>query len=123
MIYNVVLVSGVRQSESVMHTHMLFQVRLSYRSSQNVGSPGGSDGKESACNAGDLDAIPRLGRSLGEKNSKPLQYSCLENPMERGAWGATIHGVAESDPPERLIFHFHLFFRMWSPLCYTVGPY
>ena len=58
--------------------------------------PGDSDGKESACNAGDLGLIPGLGRSFGEGNGNPLQYSCLENPMDRGAWHATIHAVAES---------------------------
>ena len=56
-----------------------------------MGFPGGSDSKESACNAGDTDSIPRLGRSPGEGNGNPLQYSCLENPMDRGAgqaaWG------------------------------------
>ena len=55
---------------------------------------GGSDGKESACNAGDLGSIPGSGRSPGEWNGYPLQYSCLENPMDRGAWQATVHGVA-----------------------------
>ena len=55
---------------------------------------GGSDGKESACSAGDLGSIPGLGRSPGEGNGNPLQYSCLENPMDRGAWWATVHGVA-----------------------------
>ena len=55
-----------------------------------------SDGKESACNAGDLDSIPGLGRSPGEGNGYPLQYSCLENPMDRGDWQATVHGVTES---------------------------
>ena len=58
--------------------------------------PGGSDGKESACSAGDLGSIPGLGRSPVERNGNPLQYSCLENPMDRGAWQATIHGVAKS---------------------------
>ena len=48
--------------------------------------PGGSDGKASAYNAGDLGSIPGLGRSLGEGHGNPLQYSCLENPMDRGAW-------------------------------------
>ena len=63
-----------------------------------MGFPGGSDGKESACSAGDLGLIPRLGRSTGERNGNPLEYSCLENPMDRGAWRATIHGVTkESD--------------------------
>ena len=52
------------------------------------GFPGGSDSKDSACNAGDLGSIPALGRSPGEGNGYPLQYSCLENPMDRGAWWA-----------------------------------
>ena len=57
---------------------------------------GGSDGKESACNAGDPGFIPGLGRSPGEGNNNPLQYSCLENPMDRGAWWAIVHRVAKS---------------------------
>ena len=57
---------------------------------------GGSDGKESACNAGDLGSIPRSGRSPGEVHGNPLQCSCLENLMDRGAWRATVHGVAQS---------------------------
>ena len=61
-----------------------------------VGFPGGSEVKASACNAGDLGLIPGLGRSLGEGNGNPLQYSCLENPMGRGAWWATDQGVAKS---------------------------
>ena len=53
--------------------------------------------KESACNAGDLGLIPGLGRSPGEGNSNPLQYSCLGNPMYRGTWqAATVHGVAKT---------------------------
>ena len=59
-----------------------------------IGSfPGGSDGEVSACNAEDLGLIPGLGRSPGEGNGNPLQSSCLENPMDRGAWQATIHGA------------------------------
>ena len=58
--------------------------------------PGGSDGKKSACNAGDPGSIPRSGRSPGEGNGYPLQYSCLEDSMDRGAWQATDHGVAKS---------------------------
>ena len=58
--------------------------------------PGGSDGKESACNAGDLGSVPGSGRSPGEGHGNPLQYSCLENPMDRGAWRATVHGVTMS---------------------------
>ena len=58
--------------------------------------PGGSDGKESAGNAGELDLIPSFGGFPGEGNSYPLQYSCLENSMDRGAWHAAVHGVAKS---------------------------
>ena len=61
-----------------------------------LGFPAGSDGKESTCDAGDPDSIPGLGRSPGEGNGNPLQDSCLENPMDRGAWWATVHGVANS---------------------------
>ena len=57
--------------------------------------PGGSNGKESACNAGDQGSIPELGRSPGEGNGNPLQYSCVENPMDGGAWWAVVHGVAK----------------------------
>ena len=57
-----------------------------------LGFPGGS-GKESSCNEGDLGSIPGLGRSPGEENGNPLQYSCLENPMNRGALWATVHGL------------------------------
>ena len=64
------------------------------------GFPGGSDGKESACNAGDLGLIPGLGRTPGEGSGNPLQYSCLENPMDRGAWWAIVYGVTESDTTE-----------------------
>ena len=60
------------------------------------GFPGSSDGEESASNAGDPGSIPGSGRSPGEGNGNPLWYSCLENPMGRGAWQATIHGVAKS---------------------------
>ena len=58
--------------------------------------PGDSVGKESACNAGDPGSIPGLGRSPGEGNGNPLQYSCLENSMDRGTWWATVQGVAKS---------------------------
>ena len=52
--------------------------------------------KESACNEGDMDSIPGSGRSPGEGNGSPLQYSCLENPMNRAVWPATVHSVAKS---------------------------
>ena len=60
------------------------------------GFPGDSDGKESTCNAGTVGSIPGSGRSPGEGNGNPLQYSCLENSMDRGAWWATVYGVAQS---------------------------
>ena len=58
--------------------------------------PDGSDGKASACSAGDLGSIPGLGRSPGEGNGNPLQHPCLENRMDRGAWWATVHRVSRS---------------------------
>ena len=61
-----------------------------------LGFPGGLEVKASASNAGDLGSIPGTGRSPGEGNGNPLQYSCLENPMDGGAWWATVHGVAKS---------------------------
>ena len=73
--------------------HGTFQICANF---MNRGCPGGSDSKESACNARDPYSIPGLGRSPGEGNGSPLQYSCLENPIDRGAWRATVHGVAET---------------------------
>ena len=64
-----------------------------------MGLPGCSDSKESACSAGELGSIPGLGRSPGGGHGNPLQYSCLENPMDRGAWWATVHGVAKCQTP------------------------
>ena len=64
--------------------------------SRNKCFPGGSDAKEPACNAGDPGSTPGLGRSPGEGNGNPLHYSCLENPMDRGAWGATVQRVSKS---------------------------
>ena len=76
-----------------MAKHTYFRVRLP---TFLVGLSGGSDGKESACNAEDQGSIPGLGRSPGEGNVNPLQYSCLENSMDGEAWQATVHGVAKS---------------------------
>ena len=61
-----------------------------------LGFPGGSMGKESACNAGELGSIPGLGKCPQEGNGTPFQYSCLENPMDRGAWKATDRGIIKS---------------------------
>ena len=70
--------------------------RLKFGSHHPKTFPGGSDGKESVCNTGDPGLIPGSRRTLGEGNSNPLQYSCLETPMDRGAWQATIRGVIKS---------------------------
>ena len=120
------LVSSVQQSDSVIHVcvSILFRVLFPFNLIHNIeqsylcytvgpcwlfilnivmcthGFPGGSEDKASACNAGNPGSIPGLGRSPGEGNGNPLQYSCLENPMDRGAWRATVHRVAELDTNE-----------------------
>ena len=74
------------------------------------GFPGGSEVKASACNVGDLGSIPGSGRSSGDGNGNPLQYSCPESPMDGGAWWAAVHGVARSRTRLSnftLTFHFH----------------
>ena len=83
-----------------------------------LGFPGVSIGKESACNVVNLGSIPGLGRSLGEGNGYPLQYSCLENSMDIGAWQATVHGVTKSQT--RLSdFHFHRY-KTWEKTIYIL---
>ena len=69
--------------------------------------PGGSDGNESAYIEGDSGSIPGLGRSPGEGNGNPLQYSCLENFMDRGTWWATVQGVAKS---QTQVSNVHFYF-------------
>ena len=81
--------SGGRERLSVLRGIVI-------RLTRQLGFPGGSEVKTSACNAGDLGLIPGLGRSPGGGNGNPLQYSCLENPMDRQAWWATVHGVTKS---------------------------
>ena len=78
--------------------------------------PGGSDSKESPCNAGDLGSIPGWGRSPGKGNGYPLQYSCLENPMDKGAWWATACEVAKSQTwLSVLTLHtqYHITCKLW----------
>ena len=67
---------------------------------EHLGFPGGSAVKNLPASAGDTGLIPGLGRSPGVGNDNPFQYSCLENPMDRGPWQAIVHGVTESDPTE-----------------------
>ena len=75
----------------------------------DTGFPGVSDGKESSCNVGDLASIPGLGRPPGEGNSCTLQYSCLENSLDRGAWQVTVHGLTKSwTQVNEFQFHFSL---------------
>ena len=79
-----------------MENNQMLGVRHEGRRTLEALSRIGSEGKASACNAGDLGSTPGSGRSPGEGNGNPLQYSCLENPMEGGTWWATVHGVAKS---------------------------
>ena len=69
---------------------------MNSKGTRDIWAPGGSDGKTSACNMGDLGLIPASGRYAGEGNGYLLQYSCLGNPKDKGAWRATVHGVSES---------------------------
>ena len=71
--------------------------------------PGSSDGKESAFNTGDPGSISGSGRSPGEGNANPLQYSCLENSTDRGAWRATVHGITELDIADNVYMLIYLF--------------
>ena len=82
-----------------MFLYMLYIYIFIYVLYNYMGFPCGSAGKESACNMGDLGLIPELGRSPGEGEGYPLQYSCLENPMDRGAWRSP-WGCKESDTTE-----------------------
>jgi len=68
----------------------------------SLGFPGDSEGKETACSARDLSSIPGLGRSLGGGNGNPLQYSCLENPMDRETWWATVRAVTKPGEVEKM---------------------
>ena len=76
-----------------------------------LGFPGGSAGKESACNAGDLGLISGLGRSSTGRDGNPLQYSCLENPMDREAWWAMVHSTAKSRTRQKRLSTHHALYK------------
>ena len=84
----------IRSAYGLCHSRHLKAI-IYDNSMKKMSFPGGSDGKESACNAGDLGSVPGLGRSPGEGHGYPLQYSLLEISMNREAWGSTVHGVSE----------------------------
>ena len=91
-----------RKTHTHTHTHTLNKYLWpegTFLHSHSLGFPGSSAGKESACNAGDPSSIPRSGRSTGEGNGDPIQYSCLGNPMDRGARWGTDHAVVKSWTP------------------------
>ena len=86
-----------------------------------MGFPGVSDGKEPACNVGDLASTSGLARSPGEGNGYSVHYSCLENSMERGAWQATVHGVTKS---RTRLSDFHFFtFRWLTGIKFSWAPH
>ena len=82
--------------EPIIQSEVSHKEKEKYHTNAYIGLPSSSVGKESACSAGDLGLIPGLGRSPGEGNGNLLQYPCLENLMDRGAWWAEVHGVAKS---------------------------
>ena len=111
MFYNVVLVSAVQQSKWGTKAYipcllalppipapcLMFRPKMNHLRGCKPGRgfPGGSVVKDLPANAGDSGSIPGSGRSPGGGHGSPLQYSCLENPMDRGAWQATVHGVTK----------------------------
>ena len=100
-------VHGVRESDM---TEQLNWIELNIK---HMCFPGGSDGKQSTCNAGDLGSVPGLGRYHGEGNGYPLQYSCLENSMDRRAWQAKpAHGVTELDTTEQISLYYTMLYVM-----------
>ena len=90
-----VLIAAFKNTGYLLFMSNIMQFLVLHQVLICVGFSGGSDSKESACNAGNAGLIPRSRRSPGEGNGNPLQYSCLENCMDIGAWWATVHGVAK----------------------------
>ena len=80
---------------------------------KHTGFPGGSEVKVSAFKVGDRGSIPGMGRSPGEGNGNPLQYSCLENLMDRGSWWATVYGVAKSQLSDFTSLHIQFYIHMY----------
>ena len=91
---------SINPQESIHQSTLLYLLLHLSSSHLFYGLPGGSDGKESACSAEVLGSIPGFRRSIGEEKGYPLQCSGLENSIDRGAWWATVHGIAESDMTE-----------------------
>ena len=112
-------------THSLTHTHIYILLQILFYYSLLQGFPDGTSGKESACKTGDipdLDLISGSGRSPGEGNGNTLQYSCLENPMNRGAWRATVHGVTESQTrPEHLSTHLG-YYKILSMVPFAIQP-
>ena len=99
----------------LLHRHAINTLIHCYENSmKNIHIPRGSDGREPTCNAGDPALIPGLGRPSGERNDNPLQYSCLENSMDSGAWQATAHVVAELDTTEQLMYCYVMYLDTWE---------
>ena len=94
--YNLVIHCLIYHSSNGILTNLTVYFFSFMEEILRLGFPGDSDGKESACSAGDLGSVTWSGRSPGEGNDYPLQYSCLENPMDRVTWQAIVHGVTKS---------------------------
>ena len=94
-----------RQGHPQLCGHL--HARLIYHQPREICFPCSSVGKESACNAGNLGLIPGSGRSAGEGNGNPAQYSCLKNPMDRAAWQVTVNGVARAGHDLASPYHHH----------------
>ena len=89
----------------------MFRVRFSFKVNFTWTFPRGSDGKESACNAGELGSIHRSERSPGEGNGYPLQYSCLEDSTDRGTWRAAVHGITKSQTRLSDFYYYRLYIQ------------